>query len=69
MLYHLIHQPTHVGAFDADALDRFRFAVRTEQIDFRLPRAGNVDVGGFMIERVDHEPKTVGAVDDNHAFI
>lgn len=69
MLHHLVHQPAHVGAFDADAVNLFWPALRAKEIDLGLPRAGDVDVGRFMIERVDHEPETVGAVDYNHACI
>lgn len=69
MLHHLVHQPAHVGAFDADAVDLFRPALRAEEIDLGLPRAGDVDVGRFMIEGVDHEPEAVSAMNDNHAYI
>jgi len=68
MLYRLSHQPAHVSALDADALDHFWLPVRTEQIDFCLSRTGNVNMGRFMIQRVNHKPKAVGAVDDNHCF-
>lgn len=69
MFRHLVHQPAHVGALDADAVDLFWPAFRAEEIDLGLPRSGDVDVGWFVIERVDHEPETVGAVNDNHSGI
>lgn len=69
MLCHLAHQPAHVGTLDADAVDRLRFAARADQVDLRLPGASDVNMGGFMIEGVDHEPEAVGAVDDNHEAI
>lgn len=69
MFRHLVHQPAHVGALDADALDGLRLAARAEQIDFRLPWAGNVNMGRFVIESVDHKSEAVGAVNDNHSLI
>ena len=45
----------------------FGYAIRHKQVDFRLSRPGNVDVGRFVIERVDDEPEAVGTMDDNHS--
>jgi hypothetical protein len=66
VLCRLIHQPAYVSALDADAFDHLGLTVRSEQIDFCLPRAGNVNMGGLMIQGIDHEPEAVGAVYDNH---
>jgi len=49
-----------------DARYQFGSAIGPKQIDFRLSRSGNVDMRGFVIERVDREPEAVSAMDDNH---
>lgn len=35
----------------------------------RHVRAGDVDMGRFVVERIDHEPEAVRATDDNQAPI
>lgn len=66
MLRHLVHQPAHVGTLDADVADHLRLAVRAEEVDLGLPLSGDVNMGGFVVERVDHEPEAMSTVDDNH---
>ncbi len=68
LLYRLRHQASDVAALDADALDHLRLAIRAEQIDLRLPCAGDVNMRGFVIQGVDHEPKAKGTVNYNHNF-
>ncbi len=65
---HLVHQPAHVGPLDSDTLDRLRCAAWTEQVDLRLSRPGDVDMGRLMILRVDYEAEAMGTVDDDHAI-
>ena len=65
-LDYLCHQPPLVRSFDADEIDRFGSAIGTRQVDLRLPRPGDMDVRRFMICRVDNDPETMGAVNDNH---
>ena len=66
MLCRLHHQAAHVGALDADALDHLRSSVRAEQIDLGLSCSRNVNMRGFVIQGVDHEPKAKGTVNYNH---
>ena len=69
MLRCLVHQPAHVGALDTDVDDNLRLAVCAQEVDLGLPSPGDVNMGGFVIQGVDHEPEAVGAVDDNHMLI
>lgn len=62
MLHRLRHQAADVGTFDADALDHLRSAICAQQIDLGLSCAGDVNMRGFVIQGVDHEPKAKGAV-------
>jgi len=66
---YLDHQSPHVSAPDADAGYQFRRSIRPKQVDFRLSWTGDVDMCGLMIERVDHKPKPVGAMDNDHPAI
>lgn len=68
MLCCLRHQAADVGTLDADALDHLRPAIRAEQIDLRLSCAGDVNMRGFVIQGVDHEPKAKGTVNYNRRF-
>ena len=62
-------QPAHVGPLDASHLNHLRLPVRSEQVDLRQPRSDDVDVGGLVVVGIDHEPKAVGAVNDNRALV
>lgn len=68
MLHRFSHQAAQVGALDADALDHLRLAIGTEQIDLRLSCAGDVNVRGFVIQGVDHEPRSESAMNHNHYY-
>ena len=68
-LNHFGHQPPLVRSLDANEVDRFGSAIGANQVDLRLPRPGDMNMSRFMIERVDDEPETVGAVNDNHEEI
>jgi hypothetical protein len=61
-----IQQAPHIEALDPNVGDKFGYALGPEQVYLRLPRAGNMDTGGFVIGGVDHKPVPVGAVDDDH---
>jgi hypothetical protein len=63
LLDHHRHQSPHLAAFDPDAEYNLRRSIPSKQIDLRVPRSGYVDVGGFVILRVDHESETQRAMD------
>jgi len=56
-----------VGTLDADAGHDLRITVRPQQIDFRLPGSGDVNMRRFVIGGIDDEPEAMGTVNDNHA--
>jgi hypothetical protein len=60
-------QAPHVRPPYADAEYDVRHSVSTQKIDFRLSRPGDVEMGRFVVERIDDEPEAVRAMDDNHA--
>ena len=66
MFNHLGHQATHIGSLDPDTRHDFGGTIGPNQIDFRLSRPSDVNVGRFMIKRVDHEPKAMSPIHDNH---
>jgi len=67
MRSHLGNEPPKIGALDADARHDLGIAVRPQQVDFRLPGSGDMNMRRFVICRIDDEPETVGTVNDNHA--
>ena len=64
-----IQQAPHIEALDPNIGHQFGYALGPKQVYLRLPRPGHVDVGGFVIGGIDHEPEPVGAVDDDHDVI
>ena len=62
----LDHKRPHIGPLDAHIISDFRGIARSEKVDLRLPRASNMNVRRFVIERLDHKPEAMRAVDDNH---
>ncbi len=69
MLDDLRHQAPHLGSFDTDARNQVGLTIPSDEIDLCPPMPGNVDVRRFMVCRIDHEPKAVGAMHDNHCNI
>src|SRR5580704_2243253 len=65
----LAKQATHIRPLDPDAPKHLRLAVGPKEVDFRLPRSGDMNMRRFVIECVDHEPEAVSAVDDDHRRI
>ncbi len=65
MFCHLGQQTTHIGPFDPDAINQFRHTIRAKKVDLCLSRTGDMNMGRFMIECVDHKPEAMGAVYDN----
>ncbi|MDQ0423343.1 hypothetical protein J2045_004395 [Peteryoungia aggregata LMG 23059] len=61
-----VQDSSEVGTLDAYAIDEFRVSILAEQIDLRLPGAGDVDMRGLMILCVDHEAKAECAMNNNH---
>lgn len=66
MFDNLGHQFLYIPAFDADAINQFRYASRPRQIDLGLAGAGYMQMRRIMIESVDHEAEAVGTVDNDH---
>jgi hypothetical protein len=62
-----VEDPSEVGTVDTDAVDQFRLSILAEQIDFRLPGAGDVDMSRLVILCVDNEAKAESPVNDDHA--
>ena len=65
----LIEQTPHVRAFDANAEHDSRHPIATEQIDFRLSRPGDMNMGWLVIEGIDDETEAMRAMNDNHGAI
>jgi hypothetical protein len=61
------NEPPKVGTLDADAGNDLWIAASAQQVDFRLPWPGDVNMHRFVIGRVNDKPEAVGAVNDNHA--
>jgi hypothetical protein len=60
------YQPSHIGPLDTDARHDLGRAIRPKKVDFRLSCSGDVDMGRFVVERVDDEPEAMSPMDDNH---
>jgi hypothetical protein len=58
-LFHLCHEPPKVGTLDTDAGHYLGIVARPQQVDFRLPCSGDVNVSRFMICGVDDKPEAV----------
>jgi hypothetical protein len=65
-LLHLGHESPEVRTLYADAGHDLGIIVRPQQVDFRLPCSGVVNMRLFVIGGVDDEPEAVGAVNDNY---
>ena len=63
----LSFQAPHVGLLDADHRNNFDISIRTDKVDLGLPWPGYMNMGRFMIERVDHEPEPMSTV-NNYQF-
>jgi hypothetical protein len=64
VIHHFAEQPPHVGFLDADAEHQFRNAIRSDEIDFRVSFADDMDMRRLVIGRVDHETEAASAVHD-----
>jgi hypothetical protein len=70
-LDHLGKQPSdpQIRPLDANAPYQLRPTCRSHEVDLRLALSPNdVNMGRLMIERVNHEPETMSAVDDHHGL-
>jgi hypothetical protein len=59
----------HIRPFYAGTEDDLGRSGGAEQIDPGVPSAGDMDMGRFVIERVDDEPEAERAMDDHHGLI
>jgi hypothetical protein len=59
-------QTPHVRPPDANTEHNLRPSGGTKEIDFRLSRARDMNMGRLVIERVDNEPEAERAMDDHH---
>jgi hypothetical protein len=66
---HFGEKAPHVCPFDSNAEHKFRHSVTAQQVNFRLPRPGHMNMGRFMIEAVDHKSKAMGAMNGDHPSI
>jgi hypothetical protein len=62
-------QTAQVGPLNADARHDLGHASRTKQVDFRLSCSSDVDMRGFMVERVNHKPEAVSTMNDDHDIL
>jgi hypothetical protein len=65
-LDNLRDQTAHVRPADSNAPHHLRLAAAPNQIDFRLSRSDDMNMRRFVIECVNHKPKALNAIDDDH---
>jgi hypothetical protein len=63
---HFVKQAPHVRPLDTYAEHCLWRPGRSKQVNLRVSRAGHMDMGRFVIGRVDDEPEPMGAVNHDH---
>jgi len=62
---HLDQQATQIGPLDSNAVDQLGQALRSQKVDLGLSRSGDMNMGWFVIERVDDDTEAERAMNDD----